>query len=246
VSGKPVVCPECRQLSIFKDDGKHRYSFKAFPEKTEDLRGEFTHNDKILISEYHGDHYFVILLDKESADDNIQIEGKVASTFNLHVKTIVQKITEKSSLDKYGVLIISDQSIWGQLINIVYASLLQSDSVQVSNSKLMTSNLRSKLEFENLKISHNSNEENGETKYNAVIVDQKNLIDDDNINDLLDKLVIQGSIVVTVNSRVEDPIPKISMKEFSEALKKSKLNFLFVDIQDIQQAAILLTQVLQK
>lgn len=245
-SGKPVICPECRQLSIFRDDGKHNYSFKAFPAAEINLKREFTHSDKILISEFHDNHYFIILLEKESADDNIQIEGKVASTFNLHVKTIVQKINEKAlGSSKYGILILSDQSLWGQLINIVYASLIQSNNLQINKSKLTTSNLRSLFEYENLRISHNSEEET-EMKYNAVIVDQKNLIYEQNMTQLIQKLEPKGSFVITVNSRTEDPIPKISMKEFNDQIKQLKLNFLFVDVQDIQQAAILLTQVLQK
>ena len=105
--------------------------------------------------------------------------------------------------------------------------------------------MKSLFEYENLRIFHNSEEET-EMKYNAVIVDQKNLIYEQNMTQLIQKLEPKGSFVITVNSRIEDPIPKISMKEFNDQIKQLKLNFLFVDVQDIQQAAILMTQVLQK
>ena len=50
---KSVVCPECRQISAYNDDGKYSYSFKVIPVTTADLKEELQHTDKILISEFN-------------------------------------------------------------------------------------------------------------------------------------------------------------------------------------------------
>ncbi len=245
-SNDTVVCPECRQISAYNDDGKYDYSHKVIPVTTTELREELQQTNKILISEFHKDHYFIIYLKRESEDSSVLLHKQVESTFNIQVQSLAKTVIDKSKAgEKSRVLVLSDQALWRQLINTISAVLLQDDQNLLLNSTLTTSNVGSTLKFENLEISHNLDEINGD-KFNVVIVDQKNLIDDHNVHDLLGKLVMKGTFVVTVNSTIEDPIPKIQMKDFSDTLKEFRLNFLFVDIQAIQQATILLTQVLRK
>lgn len=243
---QPVVCPECRQISAYNDDGKYNYSFKVIPVTTIDLKEELQQTDKILISEFHKDHYFIIYLTKENNETSVLLHKQVESTFNIQVQSLAKTVITKSKLgDKLRVLVLSDQAIWRQVINTISAVLLQDEQNLLLNSTLTTSNVSSVLKVENIEISHNFEEANDD-KFNVIIVDQKNLIDDNNIDDILKKLVVKGTFVVTVNSTIEDPIPKIQMKDFNETLKEFRLNFLFVDIHAIQQAVILLTQVLRK
>lgn len=242
----PVMCPECRAITSINYSDKLDYTIKTLP--PDSFPQELRINDKIMLSEYHNDHTFVVILEKDLSQDMLKVSEKVTPAITHHILSIIDKISLKSqNNEEFRILILSDFLEWKLLLNQIFSQLLQDERYIQLKSEYIIDDLKLRLRCENFGIYFNHDTTVIDHKFNVIIATQKNIISHHpNFNEVLLNLENKGTLVVTINSKIEDPVPKISMSDFNDTVTKLKLNFLFVDVHSIEQTAMLLTQIIPK
>ncbi|MHA2089242.1 MAG: hypothetical protein ACW98K_00160 [Candidatus Kariarchaeaceae archaeon] len=238
-----IICPECRAVTSVSFTNRPDYQIKALPLNS--LSDEFHDASKVVLSEFHENHICVVSMDKKIVRDQIVISDEVTPALTRHIKSLTNKIFEnRINISGFHVLILSKTPEWRLCLNYLFSSLFTADKRMENQSELISSQMRTDVNFGKFAVKLNNNQFRENSKFNVIISDQESLQEYNVNQDVLGKMLFEnGKFIVTVNSKKEDPVPYIAMSEYNEVIAKNKLNFAFVDVNSIEQTGMLLNQI---